>query len=335
MMRLRIVFAALLPCAVAAAAPERPAQALSKELARLAAEAKGSVGVAVIGVESGERISLAGQERFPLASVFKLPLAIEFLRQVDAGRLRLDNQTILSATDLEPGWSPMARAHPLGGIAITTEELLEQMLVEGDNTAADRLLSLCGGPAAVTAQLRGLSLPGIRIDRSERQLALDYCGVTAPPSPWSLPAFEQSVEQVSPARRRSAATRFLEDPRDTATPEAVADLLARLQQRRLGLSPASYDRLLALLSRCRSGPGRLKGLLPPGAPVAHRTGACGETEGISACTNDVGILTLPRGEHLAVAVFVKASPKALVTRERTIAKISRAIWDYWNNRSDK
>jgi beta-lactamase class A len=114
----------------------------------------------------------------------------------------------------------------------------------------------------------------------------------------------------------------------------MTDLLARLQQRRLGLRAASSDRLLALLSRCRTGADRLKGLLPPGAPVAHRTGACGETEGVSACTNDVGILTLPRGEHLAVAVFLKASPRTLVARERTIAKISRAVWDYWN-RSDK
>jgi beta-lactamase class A len=321
--------------ALAAAAPEPSAQTLSKHLARLAADAKGPVGVAVIAVESGERLSLAGQERFPLASVFKLPLAIEFLRQVAAGRLRLDTQTILSATDLEPGWSPIAQAHPKGGTTSTTGKLLEQMLVEGDNTAADRLLSLCGGPAAVTAQLRRLGLSGIRIDRSERELAIDYFGVTAVPSPWSLPAFEQSVENVTPARRQSAAARFLEDPRDTATPEAIVDLLARLQQRRLGLSSASYDRLFALLFRCRRGADRLKGLLPPGAPVAHRTGACGETEGVSACTNDVGILTLPRGEHLAVAVFLKASPRSLVVRERTIAKISRAIWDYWNNRSDK
>jgi hypothetical protein len=53
-------------------------------------------------------------------------------------------------------------------------------------------------------------------------------------------------------------------------------------------------------------------------PLAHRTGACGETDGVSACTNDVG--TLPRGGHLAVAVFLKASPRDLVARERTIAR---------------
>jgi beta-lactamase class A len=126
--------------------------------------------------------------------------------------------------------------------------------------------------------------------------------------------------------------RFLEDSRDTSTPEAMTDLLAGLQQRRLGLSPASHDRLLALLFRCRRGADRLKGLLPPGTPVAHRTGACGETEGVSACTNDVGIVTLPRGGHLAVAVFLKASPRNLEARERTIAKISRAVWDYWSRK---
>jgi len=320
--------------AVAAATPEPTTKALSRELARLAAEAGGPVGVAVIAIESGDRVSLAGRDRFPLASVFKLPLAIEFLRQVDAGRLRLDQTVLASATDLEPGHSPIAVAHPSGGVTLKTSELLERTLVEGDNTAADLLLRLCGGPGAVAARLRDLGLTEIQIDRSERELALDYFGVPAAPSPWSLTEFERSAERVSPALRRQAAKRFLEDPRDTATPEAMADLLARLQERRLGLSPAGDDRLLALLFRCRAGPDRLKGLLPPGAPVAHRTGACGETEGVSACTNDVGILTLPRGEHLAVAVFIKASPRNLEARERTIARISRAVWDYWN-RSDK
>jgi beta-lactamase class A len=319
----------------AGAATSEPAtQALSRELARMAAEAGGPVGVAAIAIESGERVSFAGRDRFPLASVFKLPLAIEFLRQVDAGRLRLDQTVLISATDLEPGHSPIAVAHPSGGVTLKTSELLEQTLVEGDNTAADLLLRLCGGPGAVASRLRDLGLTEIRIDRSERELALDYFGVPAAPSPWSLPEFERSAEKVSPALRRQAAQRFLVDSRDTSTPDAMADLLVRLQQRRLGLSPAGYDRLLALLFRCRTGADRLKGLLPPESLVAHRTGACGETEGVSACTNDVGILTLPRGGHLAVAVFVKASPRNLEARERTIARISRAVWDYWN-RSDK
>jgi beta-lactamase class A len=328
MTRIGIVLALVI---TAAAANREPAtQALSQELGRLAAEAGGPVGVAAIAIESGERVSLAGRDRFPLASVFKLPLAIEFLRQVDAGRLRLDQTVLVSPTDLEPGHSPIAAAHPSGGVTLTASELLEWTLVEGDNTAADLLLRLCGGPAAVAARLRELGFTEIRIDRSERELALDYFGVPTAPSPWSLPEFERSAERVSRALRRQAAKRFLEDARDTSTPEAMADLLVRLQQGRLGLSPAGYDRLLALLFGCRTGADRLKGLLPPGAPVAHRTGACGETEGVSACTNDVGILTLPRGEHLAVAVFLKASPRPLVERERVIAKISRAVWDYWN-----
>jgi beta-lactamase class A len=71
---------ALFVITAAAASREPATQALSRELARLAAEAGGPVGVAAIAIESGERVSLAGRDRFPLASVFKLPLAIEFLR---------------------------------------------------------------------------------------------------------------------------------------------------------------------------------------------------------------------------------------------------------------
>src|ERR1700737_3101653 len=107
--------------AVAAATPEPATKALSRKLARLAAAAGGPVGVAVIAIESGERFSLAGRDRFPLASVFKLPLAIEFLQQVGAGRLRLDQQVLVLATDLEPG-HPIAQARPSGGVTLPTSE---------------------------------------------------------------------------------------------------------------------------------------------------------------------------------------------------------------------
>jgi beta-lactamase class A len=79
-----------------------------------------------------------------------------------------------------------------------------------------------------------------------------------------------------------------------------------------------------------TGPNRLKGLLPKGTPVAHKTGTTGSTEGINAGTNDVGIITLPDGKgHLAIAVFVKGSNQAADIREKAIAQTARMCYDYW------
>ena len=67
--------------------------------------------------------------------------------------------------------------------------------------------------------------------------------------------------------------------------------------------------------------------MPKTAVVAHKTGSSGSNNGITAATNDIGIVTLPNGQHLAIAVYVSDSPTDLVTREKVIAQIAKAIWD--------
>jgi beta-lactamase class A len=113
-----------------------------------------------------------------------------------------------------------------------------------------------------------------------------------------------------------------------ATPRAAVDVLKAVQAGR-GVSAAGRAILLEDLADSTPGPLRIKGLLPPGTPVAHKTGTDGTREGKTAATNDIGIVTLPDGRHLAVAVFVKDSTAGLVPREAAIAKIARAAWDHW------
>ena len=90
------------------------------------------------------------------------------------------------------------------------------------------------------------------------------------------------------------------------------------------MKPASTELLLDILSRCKTGEARLRGLLPAGTPVAHKTGTIGGT------TNDVGIVTLPeQAGRVVVAAFVKASDKDVPVRERAIAEVARAVHDYF------
>ena len=76
-----------------------------------------------------------------------------------------------------------------------------------------------------------------------------------------------------------------------------------------------------------TGVQRIKGALPPGTPVAHKTGTSGTQGGKTDATNDVGLITLPNGHRIAVAVFVHASPADIATRERTIARLARVAYD--------
>ncbi len=84
------------------------------------------------------------------------------------------------------------------------------------------------------------------------------------------------------------------------------------------------------MTEASTGAHRLKGLLPPGTTVAHKTGTGGTSdEGITSAINDAGIIVLPDGSHLAIAVFVSNTKEALETGEEVIARIARAAYTYY------
>ena len=298
---------------------------LERAIKRLAESSGGIVGVSAMHIETGRRVALNGDMRFPMASVYKLPIALQLLHRVDRGELRLSDQITLSEHDFRPGHSPITDFANNKPVTLTVERLLELMLGESDNSASDALLRLAGGPAAVTARLRALNIAGIDISRPEGRLALDFWGVREPPpeSDWTMALFDRLSENATPAMREAAAARYTNDPRDTSTPDAMAELLVRVHRREV-LEPASLERLLRIITATQTGPARLKGLLPAGTPVAHKTGTMGGT------TNDAGILTLPDDAgHLAIAVFVKGSTRDVPERERVIAEIARTVYDYY------
>ncbi|HEX7598405.1 MAG TPA: serine hydrolase, partial [Polyangia bacterium] len=82
-----------------------------------------------------------------------------------------------------------------------------------------------------------------------------------------------------------------------------------------------------LLVQVGTGAKRIKGGLPQGTPVAHKSGTSRTQDGRTDATNDVGLISLPNGSRIAVAVFVHDSPADEPTREETIAKLARAAYD--------
>jgi beta-lactamase class A len=230
-----------------------------------------------------------------MQSVYKLPIGMTLLRRVDEGALRLDGRVRVEESDLVPSevHSPLRDKYPRGGAELSVGELLRAMLVESDGMASDILLRLDGGPARVNEFLRGLDAGGVVVATTEKEMA--------------------GGELVQ--------------YRNHATPLAMLGLLRSVQEGR-GLSAASHALLLQLMTECATGPHRLKGLLPAGTPVAHKTGTSGTVRGLTRATNDVGLITLPDGRHLAVVVFVSDSTADEATRERVIAKIARAAWDW-------
>jgi beta-lactamase class A len=244
---------------------------------------------------------------------------------VQAGTVRLDSMIALKPSDLHPGSGTLTALFNDPGVSLSVHNLLELMLLISDNSATDIVLRVAGGAGAVNSRLRELGISGISVDRPTIRLIADAVGIgeLGPESGWSMAAFDSVRRTITPAQVAAARDAFYRDRRDTSTPEAMARLLAQIQRGQAVPGPRG-GQLIDILLRVETGAARLKGMLPPGIPVYHKTGSLG-----IGVTNDVGIIDLPDAGHLVVAVFVKESTRNVADQERTIAQIARAAYDYF------
>jgi beta-lactamase class A len=269
-------------------------QFLRDELSQIAAPAQGRMGVFAVLIETNQTVaSLNSDDDFPMQSVYKLPICMAIMKQVDEGKLTLDQKIKIAKQDYVPeaAYSPIRDKNP-NGAELTVNELVRFALSESDGTASDVLMKLAGGNAAVQAYLNSLPLAGIIVLNTEKELAHD----------WQA------------------------QYRNSAKPASAVDLLRALYEHR-ALSESSRGLLLQDMEESTPGAKRLRGLLPQGTVVAHKTGTSGTQKGITAATNDIGIVTLPNGKHLAIAVFVSDSPADEAGREAVIAKAAKLVFD--------
>ncbi len=295
---------------------------LETEIRRLAATIDGVVGVAAARLDgSGARIGVNADQAFPMASTYKVPIAAKILSDVDAGTLSLDRMVDVDPALMVPSEVIADRfIHP--GVSLSVYNLLELMLTQSDNTATDVLMALAGGPAAVTAWVRGQGVEGLRVDRDTNGLLRDFFDVRGEGS--LNEAFEAAVRQNPKLAERGSGAHaaFDRDPRDTTTPQAMAALLTHLFAGQ-ALSPSSTEVLAGIMRRCRTCDARLRGRMPAGTVVADKTGTIGGT------VNSVGLVDLPDGSQVVMAVFVKESNAPFADRERVIAEIARSVRDYY------
>jgi beta-lactamase class A len=253
-------------------------EALERELQRLGALSGGVMGVAAVHLESGRRAFLNGDEPFPMASTYKVPIAVELLHRVDEGKLDLARMVAVERHDYSPGSGLLTDLINQPGLSLSLRNLLEIMLLVSDNTATDLCLRHAGGGEAVTARMRNLGIEGISVDRPTVRLIADWRGFAVPEEGERDPAkYGELFDSVPEGRAEEAERVFYDDPRDTATPRAMAALLEKIWMRE-ALTPASSELLLDIMKRCRTGASRLKGILPEGTKSGTRRGPSKDPE---------------------------------------------------------
>jgi beta-lactamase class A len=277
--------------------PQRIDTELQTELAEIAKAANGRVGVGAVLVETGDTAYLDRTGQYPMQSVYKLPIAMAVLKMLDEGKVRIDQEISITPDDfVRPGFhSPIRNANPQGTV-LTLAEILRYSMSESDGTASDVLLDLAGGPSAVMSYLSGIGISGLIVADSEKSISKDW------------------------------ETQY----RNWSTPEASINLLRAIHERRAGLSEPTTTLLLKVMTETETGDRRMKRQLPEGASLAHKTGTGGTEGGITGATNDIGIITLPDGRHILLAIYVSNSPASGPVREKVISDIARAVVAKWS-----
>lgn len=298
--------------------PEDTQPITAKTFQEIADRAKpGIMGIAVYDFHTGSMEGVNLSRPFSMQSVFKAFLSTMVLAQVDAGQLSLDTTVTLAPEDLRDGGGSIDNS---SGGTFSVRDLLRMALIESDNSAADALLRLVGGPAKVTAWLRERGIDGIRIDRDLRAMGRDESGIPENLFPGRNASSLQS--QVSMAARQAAFELALSDPRDTATPEGVIHFLVALKKGDL-LTTASTDLLLGWFREVKTGPGRLMAGFSSQTAWAHKTGTSLTFEGVTLATNDIGLATFRDGRTLAIAVFLANAPGSDEARNALLAACAR------------
>ena len=266
--------------------------AIEQQVSAIVAQGRGRIGVAAVDLDGGGQIMINGDMPFPMASTAKVAVAATYLAGVEQGRLRLDQSfpMMVPVSESEDARGPVASVRP--GEVMTAQSLMELSITRSDNHATDGLIAAVGGIGAVNSWLNRIGISGQHLDHTMATLVRDD-------------------GQINPATTI--------DPRTSSTPRAMAALLAAID-RGGALTPESRAVLLDTMTRTSTGKNRIRSGLPEGVVFAHKTGT------LAGVTDDVGIVRLPDGRHLAMAIFV-TGPEGHTAHAGLIAQIARVLYE--------
>ncbi|AIO46508.1 PenA family class A beta-lactamase [Burkholderia cenocepacia] len=268
--------------AAAAAADAMAPAAAAATLADLERDAGGRLGVCAIDTASGRVIEHRAGERFPFCSTFKAMLSAAVLAQSVERPGLLQQRVTYTKADLV-NYSPVSEKHV--GAGMTVAALCEATIQYSDNSAANLLMKLIGGPSAVTAYARSIGDDAFRLDRWETELNT------------ALPG----------------------DPRDTTTPAAMA---ASIRVLTLGdaLPAAQRAQLVAWLRGNKVGDKRIRAGVPAEWTVGDKTGT-----GDYGTTNDAGVIWPTSRAPIVLAVYYTQTRADARAKDDVIASVARIV----------
>lgn len=271
---------------------------LRQELNQIIATKNATVGISVKVIEDKDTLSMNGNKLIPMMSVFKFHIALAVLNEVDKGKLALNQKIFIKKEDLqEDTWSPILEEFPNGNMDLTLDQLLRYTVSHSDNNGCDILLKLIGGTETVKKFINQQGIKDFTIKVNEQEM-------------------------------RTWENLYI----NTTTPIATTELMEKFYKGKI-LKKKSTNYLYQLMVECSRGITWMKAGLPAGTELAHRTGISGTNdENLRVAMNDIGIIKLPNGKHLALAIYLKNITETRENSEKFIAYITRTVWNHFTKK---
>lgn len=303
---------------------------LKSDIQAVIDESNIEAGLAIWHIESGEKVAVNGQEPFPMASTFKIPIIATAFQQIKAGKINLDERVELKDEDksMGSGILPFFEA----GVSPTIRDLLTLMIIISDNTATDMTVDLLGGAAVIEGYMHELGLTDIYFKMNCKDLLRGLF----PPEVQDMPLEElgEWLAENDVIRDGIAFSRGSDN--DVSTANAMNTLLHMIYQGEI-VEGELRDELLDIMFKQQFNV-RLSRFLPMNTKFAHKTGTIG------GIRNDSGILYVSDACHVIMTLFtnwdeeaVHFDPEANHQRvfevETAMGKIGRLAYEHYNGRA--
>ncbi len=115
---------------------------LAGSLAAQAKSFRGQAGIIIEDLNTGWQFSLNKDKLFPSASIVKIPIMAACFQAASEGRLDLKQEMVLRVANKTPGSGILKNVS--SGTTIPVDKLIEIMITQSDNTAANMLIERLG-----------------------------------------------------------------------------------------------------------------------------------------------------------------------------------------------
>ena len=235
-------------------------------------------------MQNGSIVGINEDKPFAMHSVMKFPQALYVADYLSRKGLNLDDTIVVDKADLmQNTWSPMLKFFE-GVKAFSYGELLELSLGQSDNNASELLFKFCGKPKAVEKYMRKLGFRDIHVRMTEEQM------------------------HKNPAKAIE----------NSSTPTEMVRLFEWFHHHKDDNQYLTF--IWKAMADCSTGLKRIPAAIPADARIVHKTGTGFPSAEGGQDMNDAGIILMPDGNHVLIAVFTTHSPS-----EAVIADIARQL----------